>query len=77
MNVLLERLKAIHAAHFQHVSPAYLMSGLALLIGAIILTVFIRVHPAEPPAPSPALLAERASEAQPLTPVPEAGQPVR
>ena len=75
MNILLERLKAIHAAHFQHVSPAYLMSGLALLVGAIILTVFIRVHPAELPAPSPALLAERASEAQPLTPVPEPANP--
>ena len=75
MNVLLERLKAIHAAHCQHISPAYLMSGLALLIGAIILTVFIRVHPAELPAPSPALLAERASEAQPLTPVPEPANP--
>jgi hypothetical protein len=75
MNVLLERLKAIHAAHFKHISPAYLMSGLALLIGAIILTVFIRVHPAEPPAPSPALLAERASEAQPLMPVPEPANP--
>ena len=75
MNVLLERLKAIHAAHCQHISPVYLMSGLALLVGAIILTVFIRVHPAELPALSPALLAERASEAQPLTPVPEAANP--
>ena len=75
MNVLLERLKAIHTAHCQHISPVYLMSGLALLVGAIILTVFIRVYPPEPPAPSPALLAERASEAQPLTPVPEAANP--
>jgi len=75
MNVLLERFKAIHAAHCRHISPAYLMSGLALLVGAIILIVFIKVHPAEPPAPSPNLLAERASEAQPLTPVPEAANP--
>jgi len=75
MKLLLERLKTIHAAYFQHVKPAYLMSGLTLLVGAIILTVFIRVHPAELPAPSPALLAERASEAQPLTPVPEPANP--
>ena len=75
MKLLLERLKAIHTAHCQHISPAYLMSGLALPVGAIILTVFIRVHPAEPPAPSPALLAERASEAQPLIPVPEPSNP--
>ena len=75
MNVLLERFKAIHTAHCQHISPVYLMSGLALLVGAIILTVFIRVHPAELPAPSPALLAERASEAQPLMPVPEPANP--